>query len=357
MQTRRCPPRCLRAPSSGAVQALLVPGAGCCGCCCGPPICLLCGFQACAESLCWPLHQFATATSEAPCQHACLPILVRPAGWRPAHAASLWLGMPRMPPSMSGQQVGSTCWRPLRHNVQTVQSQYQPASCHFCLCHSTESASLSDAALPCPADLSEVVTRVGLGETEVDMVDSLGVSGAGREGVGVAEQCVLANAACTAHHEREREMTWPGLTWPAAHHARMPRTPAGGGGARHAARPACVVRQRRGAAVLGGGCSCLMTLPACRSKCRQTESLLLFWEVRLVLFFVATAHYCRCCRCLRSSQCRICSSGAHMPLAPSALLLILTAGCRRPACAAGGRLALVGHRQRRRRGLYHRSGR
>ena len=211
MQTRRCPPRCLRAPSSGAVQSLLVPGAGCCGCCCGSPICLLCGFQACAELLCWPLHQFATATSEAPCQHACLPILVRPAGWRPAHAASLWLGMPRMPPSMSGQQVGSTCWRPLRHNVQTVQSQYQPASCHFCLCHSTESASLSDAALPCPADLSEVVTRVGLGETEVDMVDRGGVSGAGRAGVGVAEQCVLANAACTAHHEIERELTWPDL--------------------------------------------------------------------------------------------------------------------------------------------------
>ena len=43
----------------------------------------------------------------------------------------------------------------------------------------------SASPLPCPADLSEVVTRVGLGETEVDMVDSLGVSTCrqtGREG-------------------------------------------------------------------------------------------------------------------------------------------------------------------------------
>ena len=47
-------------------------------------------------------------------------------------------------------------------------------------CSSAPLVHLPCVALPCaaplcPADLSEVVTRVGLAETEVDMVDSLGV--------------------------------------------------------------------------------------------------------------------------------------------------------------------------------------
>lgn len=37
---------------------------------------------------------------------------------------------------------------------------------------------------PRPADLAEVVTRVGLAETELDLVDSLGVRGWGWVGVG-----------------------------------------------------------------------------------------------------------------------------------------------------------------------------
>ena len=188
----------------------------------------------------------------------------------------------------------------------------------------------------------------------------MGVSGPGREGVGVAEQCVLANAACTAHHERQRELTWPDLAWPdLACRSSCPHAP------HTCRRRRCPIRcptSLCGAAATRCCCSGRWVQLPADTACLSLQvppdriaAAVLGGAAGFVLFVVATAHYCRCCRCLRSSQCRICSSGAHMPLAPSALLLILTAGCRRPACAAEGRLALVGHRQRRR--LYHRSGR
>lgn len=101
-------------------------------------------------------------------------------GWQPAPAAGWWRGTARMEQSTSGLQVKdpSRCGvcppaptSPAERNSVAAVPWLGSSFAH----RSTRTAVCCSCVLPC-ADLSEVVTRVGLAETELDLVDSLGVS-------------------------------------------------------------------------------------------------------------------------------------------------------------------------------------
>lgn len=207
------------------------------------------------------------------------------AGWRPALAAGVWQAMVKTEPSTSGQPVSARhCWCLVYCRVYCsaptqplpASTLDYPAACQCCLQY--PDTHFTCCLVPIP-DLSEVVTRVGLAETELDLIDSLGVS------LRLADKRAAATCACPpllpgtalpnespvvlaagfAHLlspscppvrfcRRRRCPTLCLISWYSAAVKSLftlPHLP-GGGAARHAARPAGVVRQRRRDALLGG---------------------------------------------------------------------------------------------------------
>lgn len=184
------------------------------------------------------------------------------------------------------------------------------------------------------ADLSDVVMRVGLVETEVDLVDSLGVSARLRGSTGQRH----GGAAARCAH------VWGSAPWRHPLATRSCDTAchpccAGRGCARHAARPAGVVRQRCHAAVLGGTGRFVLKankLLTPQHVCRQGRAACLQPGVAL-----ASPGY----------RCRA-DGSAPAPAAPPP-----GAGRGCTAGAARRRLAVVGHWRRRGRRLCHRGRR